>query len=511
MFNRSARGLVVLLRALVGRLWNALANCPRSAFCSPTCIEPLETRQFLSVAPTQVPILTASAVAPTQVRLSWVARAAEEIVISKRTSTNKSWGAVKTLAGTKQRYTVSGLRPNKSYTFRVRALQKDGHWSLSKSVIVTTPRVSSAPLPGDDVTYSGPITITAGGTYTGNWQSLDPDVPAVRIRTSQPVFIENSTIRSRGTLIDAYGFAADITIRNSRGFGMNPNARGEHAGRFLDVDGFANVDVENNYMEGTAGIYLYDYRGDHSNSQTVKVLRNQAKNIDGRTSDGAGGYYFDPEEEYVQFFQIDGVRGIRNAEVAWNQVINEPGKSLVEDNINIYKSSGTADDPFRIHDNYIDGGYPFDPVNDTDYSGGGILLSDQGSSFISAFRNQVLNTTNYGVAISSGHDNVFYDNRIFSTGILPNGRPIPTQNVGAYIWNINEESSFARNWGHDNLIGWVNNDGRNDWWVPDSSSWDNNTSLNGGVTSATIRGEWAIWQSKLANAGVVAGVQQVGG
>lgn len=452
-----------------------------------------------------LPVLSASDVSSTEVRLSWVMRPAMKIAVFRWVGTLRTWKPVVTLAGTKRGRVVTGLAPQKRYTFRVRALQADGIWLSSKGVSATT-QPASATASAGDVTYAGPMTITAGGTYTDNWQSLDPNVPAVRIRTSEPVIIENSTIRSRGTLIDAHGFAANITIRNTRGYGMNPNVRSEHAGRFLDVDGFANIDIENNYMEGTAGIYLYGYRGDFSKSQTVKVLRNQAKNIDGRASDGNGGYYFEPEAEYVQFFQIDGAQNIRDAEVAWNRVINKPGKSLVEDNINIYKSSGTADDPFRIHDNYIDGAYPFDPAGDTDYTGGGIL-SDLGSSYVSVYNNQVLNTTNYGIAIASGHDNVYYNNRIFSTGVLPNGTPIPTQNVGAYIWNAYGQLSFDANAGHDNLIGWVNNDGRNDWWVPDSIAWDNNESFVGDITPATILAEWTIWQNKLATAGVSGGVQ----
>jgi hypothetical protein len=39
------------------------------------------------------------------------------------------------------------------------------------------------------IIYAGPIVITKGGTYSGNWQSLDWRTPAVRIRTSQPVII----------------------------------------------------------------------------------------------------------------------------------------------------------------------------------------------------------------------------------------------------------------------------------------------------------------------------------
>ena len=535
MINTVALRAVVSLRAWVGGFRSGKGNCsPRRVSCPQSCLESLERRQMLSTssAPSAllpilksspavqvsakkvaaktlpVPVLSANALSATQVRLTWVAPAAKKITISMRAGTNKSPGTVATVAGTKQSYVATGLTAGKTYTFYVQALQPNGSWLASKSVSVVTPTppVPVVP-PVVGVVYSAPITITKGGTYTGNWQSLDANVPAVQIRTSEPVIIVNSNIRSMGTLIDAYGFAANITVRNTRGYGLNPNVRGQHAGRFLNVDGFTNVDVENNYLEGTAGIYLYDYQGNFSNSQTVKVLANQVKNIDGRASDGKGGYYFDPNTEYVQFFQIDGVHNIHNAEVAWNQVINEPGKSLVEDNINIYDSSGTASDPFRIHDNYIDGAYPFDPAHDTDYSGGGIMLGDQGSSFISAYGNEILDTTNYGIAIASGHDNVIYNNRIFSAGVLPDGTPIPTQNVGVYIWNANGESTFSGNIGHDNVVGWVNADGRNDWWVPDASAWDNNTSLSGNVTPATIQGESAIWQNKLTGAGVSSGVK----
>lgn len=462
----------------------------------------------VAAKPLPAPVLSASAVSSTQVRLAWLPGSAKKIAISMRTGTNKTSGTVATVAASLKTYTAKGLSPGKSYTFSLQALQPNGSWLSSKSVTVVTPTppVTVVP-PVASVAYSAPIMITKGGTYTGNWQSLDASVPAVQIRTSEPVIIVNSNIRSKGTLIDAYGFAANITVRNTHGYGLNPNVRGQHTGRFLNVDGFVNVDVENNYLEGTAGIYLYGYQGDFSNSQTVKVLANQAKNIDGRASDGNGGYYFDPNTEYVQFFQIDGVQNIHNAEVAWNQVINEPGKSLVEDNISIYASSGTAGDPFRIHDNYIDGAYPFDAAHDTDYSGGGIMLGDQGSSFISAYGNEILDTTNYGIAIASGHDNVFYNNRILSAGVLPDGTPIPTQNVGAYIWNANGESTFVRNSGHDNLIGWVSNGDRNDWWVPDASAWTNTTAFTGNVTPATIQAEWTIWQNKLTSAGVSSGVK----
>lgn len=372
---------------------------------------------------------------------------------------------------------------------------------LISSDSVTPPPVGSTP-----TAYSGPIVITRGGTYSGNWESQNPYVPAVQIRTSEPVVIQNANIRSRSTLIASYGYAANITVRNTRGYGLNPNVARRYPGRFLDVDGFVNVRLENNYMEGTSGVYLHGYRGNRTANQTVKVLRNSAKNIDGRFSDGRGGFLTGPDDNYlVQFFQIDGVKSLVGAEVAWNQVINEPYKSFVEDNISIHNTTGTASSPFMIHDNYIKGGYPANAAGGG-YSGGGIMVSDNGSAYIRAFNNQVVSTSNYGIAISSGHDNGFYNNRIVSSGLLPDGRRIASQNVGAYIWNEDAPAPFSNNWGRDNVIGWAQGSGRNDYWTPDASSWTNPIALPNPVTLATEANEWTIWQGKLGRSAVRVGV-----
>ncbi|HEX2972892.1 MAG TPA: NPCBM/NEW2 domain-containing protein [Tepidisphaeraceae bacterium] len=369
-------------------------------------------------------------------------------------------------------------------------------------IAATTP----TPSPSDPVTYSGPIVITKGGTYSGNWQSLNPNVPAVRIATSEPVIIQNSNIRSRSDLIETSGYDANITVRNTSGYGLNPNVRGQYPGRFLNVSGFVNVNVQNNYMEGTSGIYLDSYNGNNTAKQTVRVIGNQAKNIDGRYSDGNGGFLTGPDDNYyVQFFQINGVKSLVGAEVAWNQVINEPYKSRVEDNISIHNTSGTAASPFLIHDNYIQGGYPADAAGDSSYTGGGIMLSDNGSANVRAYNNQVISTSNYGIAISSGRNNQFYNNRIVSSGYLSDGSRIASQNVGAYIWNQNGESTFSGNSGYNNVVGWAQGSGRNDAWTPDAAKWTGNTSMSGSITRATEAAEWTLWQNKLASSKVTIG------
>src|SRR6185295_18651269 len=88
---------------------------------------------------------------------------------------------------------------------------------------------------------ASPIVITKGGTYTGTWESLDPNTPAVRINTSEPVTIENATIRSKGDLIVSGTSHTNITVRNVQGYGLNPDVYGRLNGEWIAVDNFDNL------------------------------------------------------------------------------------------------------------------------------------------------------------------------------------------------------------------------------------------------------------------------------
>jgi hypothetical protein len=221
------------------------------------------------------------------------------------------------------------------------------HWLFSTLVLLLVlgpgARISFAQSTG--IVYNGPISITKGGTYSGNWQSLDSRIPAITIQTAEPVIIENSNIQSAGILIKAHYWNNDVTVRNTRGFALRPSMDNERQGRFFDANNFRNAHLEHNYMEQTSGIYLAAYMGDKSTKQTIKVLYNQARNIDGRYRNGG--------KEFVQFVQFNGLQGLRGVEIAWNEVINTPNNSAVEDNINFYKSNGTAESPYLVHDNFI--------------------------------------------------------------------------------------------------------------------------------------------------------------
>src|SRR5688572_750880 len=190
---------------------------------------------------------------------------------------------------------------------------------------------------------ASPIVITKGGTYSGEWESMDRSVPAVVIKTSEPVTLENAIIRGKGDLIVSSTSHVNLTVRNVEGYGLNPNVYGKTAGEFISLSSFDNIVVEDSYFEHLTGINLLNYAGDRTPGESVKIVGNKAKNIDGRKSDGNGGYLdFDERRnkstgveekgwEYAQFLQLDKVTSVPGIEIAWNEVINEAGKSRVED------------------------------------------------------------------------------------------------------------------------------------------------------------------------------------
>ena len=382
---------------------------------------------------------------------------------------------------------------------------------------------------------AGPLVVTRGGTYSGTFASDDPRTAAVTVRTAEPVVIEHAEITGRGTLIDVRAEQADVTVRDCRGVGQNPNVAGRAPGRFLSAESFDRVVVEHCELTSTAGIYLLT-NADRHRSGAVRIVANRATDIDGRRSDGRGGWLafndrtnaHDGRREsgydLVQFAQLDKVRG-PGLEIGWNAVTNTPGRSRVEDNVNVYQSGGTPESPLLIHDNLVRGAYTIDPAAvdhadadwryDWGYSGGGILLGDGSgktvdgaASFVRATGNVVVGTVNYGIAIAAGHDNQFDGNLIVSAGRLPDGRPIPAQNVGAYVWDAGHgkaHGSFFANGGSANTIGWAKGTGRNDSWTPDAAAFTGTVHLSDPLTPADEDRAVASWHARADRADVRVG------
>jgi hypothetical protein len=367
--------------------------------------------------------------------------------------------------------------------------------------------------------YSRPITITRGGAYRGNWRSTNRNVPAVTIATPDPVIIEQSSIEATGLNITSSVAGVDLTVRNTNLYGRNPNVWGVSKNYAMYFDDVKKLRVENNFFRGTPGVKCHRYSG--TASQTIKILRNRAKNIDGRISNGNGGYR-SVYGNIAQFFQCDKVRNMVGMEIAWNEVINIPYKSMVEDNINIYLSSGTPESPIDIHDNYIEGAWQTDPLS-SEYYGGGILAGDgiastpeEAPHHIHAHHNQVVGCTNHHIAIANGHDIQLYANRAAEKGKLDaayGGGIKRATNIGCYVWNAQSQPApiWGNNKAYDNKLGVCRiisphgNDQRGDWWLPDCKWHSENIALPDPINKTLEDAEFTRWQQKLSANGVSVG------
>ena len=213
-------------------------------------------------------------------------------------------------------------------------------------------------------TYSGPITITTGGSYSGNWQSNDSNTPAVVISTSSPVTITNSNIKGPGDLIRvADGVdASQVTVLNTYGYGTYPTQAGTEKGCFLFVLRPASVDVEHCYIEGTGdGLVTSGYGGSPNAVNPIKFLYNRGLNMDGRYINGSGGYTTGQnygigpgyDRYFSHFVQISGASdhsgyGIPGADIGWNEIVNLPSQSSVDDNFSLFSGQRNTCEPYPV-------------------------------------------------------------------------------------------------------------------------------------------------------------------
>ncbi len=376
-----------------------------------------------------------------------------------------------------------------------------------------------------NVQWSGPLTITQGGTYSGNWKSTDPNTPAVTVATTAPVVIQNSYVTGPNDLIDDPIYGNNLTVKNVIGLGVNPNVKGQANGLFVDAQNPVLLDVENCYFEDVRfGVYVRGYGGNRDGVQTVTILNNRGRNMLGLESDGNSGYL--PGEtnwqwaHAIQFSAMASVPGIR---IAWNEIINYPYQSLVNENVNMFDSGGTSSSPAEFHDNYIQGAYAYNPATDS-YNGGGFVTDGSGfdtvataSAYHNVYDNQIVGTVNMGIEFSTGHDNVAWNNTVIASGLLPNGTKIPSQNVGIVIDDVYgniKNGSMYNNDMYNNTVGWMcwaarcAWDGyRNDEYFPNNSSdYFTNQSISANpITLQAENSEYSTWLAKISSNGMIVG------
>ncbi len=322
---------------------------------------------------------------------------------------------------------------------------------------------------------SGPITITAGGTYTGHWVSAG-STPAVRISTTEPVTIKNSFVTNvgDGMLIESeIGLASNVTIEGV-------HARGG-SGRFFAGEGIKSLAIRNSEIFKTGGIYVLKTQPDG----VISITRNKQRDVQGSTG-------------HRQFLQLNQVT-TATIDISWNEIVNAFGRSRVEDNISLYRSAFA-----KVHDNYIQGAYPSGA--EEGYSGSGIMI-DGGSHDNEIYSNQIVDTTNAGIGIYGGYNNSVHGNRLVFDGRLWTGERLAGANVGIYVWNATRDPSWRDNQAFGNHVGWVNAKGaRNDWWLPHCSGKCTNVALSGAVGRVSELAEYVRWARKLLVRKVTIGV-----
>ena len=353
------------------------------------------------------------------------------------------------------------------------------------------------------------LIIRHGGTYTGTYRSVNSAVPCVLIATTEPVVLRDCVLYGAGDLIRATQGGAQLTVLNCRGYGLPQSQDQTRHGHFLEVNSARSVRIEHNYFERTIGISIYQWSGNGTPAQTLTVRYNSARNIDGRFRDGGS--------TMANFLGLNGLPGLANIEVAWNQVVNEPDQSLVEDNINFFNSGGTRTSPARLHHNYIQGAYPY-PATSATYSGSGITLDGDGraaastTAYVEGYDNQIVSTC-AALNIAAGHHNHFHHNRLITAGLLPDGARLVANYAAAGLWNAYRQPTtvFNHNLFSSNVIGFVHWGG--------SSPWPNRQDLSTGactpctgtvhlpnpITLQTEQAEWARWQQKLRREGLRVG------
>ena len=380
-----------------------------------------------------------------------------------------------------------------------------GEESASASAVVTTKSNPNA------------IQITAGGVYSGNWSSTDPQVPAVVVNTNDPVTLVNSTVSGKGTLILANGSGkgADLTLLNITGTGNDPGVKGMARGAFLDAEGMSRLSVTQCTMrEVSFGIYVAG-----STLDSLTISNNIGQNLDDRISDGMGGYLTD-KRVLGHFIILNSSNAVNGADISWNQITNDPGVSSIEDVINIYQSHGDSSDHIiSVHDNYIQGAFATGLT--TWYTGAGIQIDGSSSTdpslataFVTLSNNTVVHSAGSGISIAAGHDITVESNRVVSCGVDANRNWIDYYGSAYVMWNYYQQPDYSNNQISGNTGGMLIAGTQG---LPQVSNFDlrslsttlldtaSNNNMDkpclagGKINTAAEGAEWTAWQARVAS------------
>ena len=195
----------------------------------------------------------------------------------------------------------------------LRRVSRARHWTSDRLRQLPGSSRHRSPPAAQSATWIGavPSSSLEGALTPETGRAQMPRPRRSRWRPPHPVIIENSHIRSVGSLIKTSVAGSNLTVRNSLGVALNAAAKGQPNGIFLEVTSPARLDVENNYIENAqGGVIVHGYAGNRDGEQTIVIRANRARNLNGLLSDGNGGYL--PGEgsnrSQARFIQFDSVQ-----------------------------------------------------------------------------------------------------------------------------------------------------------------------------------------------------------
>ncbi|MFK7601901.1 hypothetical protein ACI3L1_06780 [Deinococcus sp. SM5_A1] len=378
---------------------------------------------------------------------------------------------------------------------------------------VPAPAVPAAEKPVINIgpMWKPPKVITSGGVYEGMWKSDDPAVAAVTIRTSELVELRGEA-DSKGHVVSAPWAWVNLVIRQMQARGVNPNVLRRVGGRFLAAEGVESLLIEDSDITGSSGVYVNTWRPSKVRPYSIIMQRLRGKNMEGRLSDGRGGYL---QEFYRgQYVQLNNLANIPGVLLDLLRLDNTARESFIEDAVNFHNCTGTLESFMRITRSLINGAFG-SPV-DGDYTGGGIMLGDGEGGKQEALKNTVIETSNYGLAVSNGNHIRVVENIALGLGKLPDGTILDsTPDCGFYARDYDQTVGKPDTYRdpstvlfQDNLAGWMrptanNPTRRNDYGVaPDQARSVNNRSVIGDVTPAMLTSAIADWEAMASRAGM---------
>lgn len=338
--------------------------------------------------------------------------------------------------------------------------------------------------------YGRQIAISRGGAYSGHWTNdhittgeAGGGGNAVFISTTEPVVLQDCFIRTTRNAVQAVP-GANVTIRNCRGYGVDPGVAGQTRGYFVFAQDIGQLTMENNDVRemawGAALWALPPGSGRWTTQGPIAIRYNRVRNLDGLKSDGRGGRVTDanPNENPNGFVSINRLNLAHGADIAWNEVVHEPYVSAVGDIVDLWASPGTPAAPAVIRDNLFKGQYApipergngIDPSNCAPgvptcygtYVAGVVSLDGSAqdtaadaTAYVRIHGNHLVNTWG-NIIVGSGHHNEAFDNRVVSTGQLANGHWFsPSWGAGLSLYDSYRTGPavFFANAAYRNIVG----------------------------------------------------------